>query len=123
MRSLLLFAPANDPSFAESIVPLLEEQGFRVDAFSKASECTEAVECCEYVACVVKLGKKGNLGVDVIAACRRRFGPSVVTAVHSATAARDDALRERLSGTPGVDLFAEHGGEAELAAQLAQAVT
>lgn len=115
--SLLFFCPPNDPSLRAALLPRLCEQ-FRVTCVESALEAVNLVSEQPFEACVAKLGFKGNLGYDVIAALRSVHGLAPFVALHSSTAAAKPKLQEQLKNDLSIDLFTEHGREDELLEQL-----
>eukprot|EP00927_Polykrikos_kofoidii_P037365 TRINITY_DN31510_c0_g3_i1.p1 TRINITY_DN31510_c0_g3~~TRINITY_DN31510_c0_g3_i1.p1 ORF type:complete len:494 (-),score=59.00 TRINITY_DN31510_c0_g3_i1:282-1712(-) len=117
--ALLFFGPPNDPAFVKQILPPLRKL-FDVTHVDAAADGVQAVQERSYVACVAKLGTKGNLGSDVIAELRRVQGFSPFVVIHSATASTNASMREKLNEAFKIDLFAAHGEEEDLLSALAQ---
>eukprot|EP01062_Namystynia_karyoxenos_P011883 TRINITY_DN1426_c3_g1_i1.p1 TRINITY_DN1426_c3_g1~~TRINITY_DN1426_c3_g1_i1.p1 ORF type:complete len:639 (+),score=185.29 TRINITY_DN1426_c3_g1_i1:85-1917(+) len=114
---LLLFGPPNDPEMPRRLTSLLE-RAYQVDHFDTTAAGAAAAAERPYAACVAKLGTKGNLGYQVVHALRRAQGPTPFIAVHSATAAKDPAIRDRWTRELRVDTFADHSSEQDLVQKL-----
>lgn len=122
---LLLFCPAYDDGTRARLERALA-CAYDVCHFSSASEAVAAVEevgargsgrGAAFAACVAKLGKRGNLGTEVIQALRRAAAvappdrtPSVVV-VHSATAVAHPSTAEALRSELGVAAVVDHSSE------------
>jgi len=111
--SLLFFCPPTDGELATLLMPQLQ-QHFHVVHVETAEDGVRAVSERKFAVCLAKLGSKGNLGRDVIAALRSAQGNDPQVIVHSSTAERDMRLQEKWRAEFGVDLFTCHGREEEL---------
>merc|ERR1712224_787611 len=96
--AMLFFGPPNDPSVVRNVLPKLREI-FDVDWVDSALDGIHAVAYRSYVALVAKLGTKGNLGVDVVAALRAIQGERPFVIIHSATAAANQKMQANLKET------------------------
>jgi len=93
--AMLFFGPPNDPSVVRTMLPKLRES-FDVDWVDSALDGIHAVANRSYVALVAKLGTKGNLGTDVIAALREIQDEKPFVVIHSATAAANHEMQAKL---------------------------
>jgi hypothetical protein len=110
--ALLFFSGSTDPKAVKRLRPVLE-QWFAVHVFVVAQKAIDAIMAgdVQFAVCIAKLGSKGNLGVDVLRVLRAVQGRGPFVAIHSATAAEDRHLQEKLEGSIGVDLFVSHEDE------------
>jgi len=115
---MLFFGPPNDPEIVRRLLPRLQLL-FDVDFVGSASEGVSAAQGRRYAACVAKLGTAGNLGCDIMVALRHCQGTGPFLAIHSATAAANPRMREKLQRDLSVNLFVAPGGEEELLEALA----
>ena len=120
----LFFGPDNDPGAVERLVPRLAAH-FTVHHFRRAQQAAASALAQQpgYSLCVAKLGTRGNLGADVLAALRASAHSSACPVlIHSSTAAADPQLQQALAEHFGVAAFTSTGTEeavmAALAAQL-----
>lgn len=119
-KPLLLFFCPNDPALLKTLHPQLEGE-FIVHCFEEAADACAAASTHPYQACVSKLGTKGNLGRDVIAAFRSARGLAPFVAIHSATAGANPATRGKLNQDFCINYFTQHGDEAGLLVALRSA--
>eukprot|EP00009_Paramoeba_aestuarina_P004238 CAMPEP_0201510634 /NCGR_PEP_ID=MMETSP0161_2-20130828/3238_1 /ASSEMBLY_ACC=CAM_ASM_000251 /TAXON_ID=180227 /ORGANISM="Neoparamoeba aestuarina, Strain SoJaBio B1-5/56/2" /LENGTH=454 /DNA_ID=CAMNT_0047905831 /DNA_START=73 /DNA_END=1434 /DNA_ORIENTATION=- len=112
LPALLFFGPETDPGAVVRLVPKFSEN-FVVFHFDDVEEAVEEVEKGDvmWVACVAKLGSKGNLGRDVMKAMRKKYSNAFIV-LHSSTAGRKEETRKRVSEyVGGIDLFVAHSNE------------
>jgi len=92
-----------------------------VHHYDDASEAMEAILDYPYIACVAKLGTKGNLGIDVIKCLREKDaknGTKSFIIVHSTTAVDSKPTVKWLLEERGVDLVVDWRNEEELIQKL-----
>lgn len=111
--AMLFFGPQNDPDFLRKALPRAREW-FDVDFVDETDDGIQAVGERFYVACVAKLGSKGNTSYPIIDALRKSQGAKPFVAIHSATAAANPAIRDRLVKDLSVNLFVSQGQEDDL---------
>lgn len=120
--ALLFFGPPNDSDILRVVLPRLRES-FDVDWVDSAADGEQAATHRSYVACVAKLGTRGNLGRDVITALREAQGTRPVVIIHSATAARSPEFCENMRQELAVNHFVAPGEEEALYRALAPLAT
>jgi len=119
---LLFFGPPTDPKLVNRLVPILSEY-FTVHHYDDASEAIEGISEYNYVACVAKLGSKGNLGIDVVKTLRQKERENLSTIksciiIHSTTAVDSNSTTKYLYDELGIDLLVDYRNEQKLVQKL-----
>lgn len=114
---LLFFGPPNDPETIQRLTPQLCEF-FHIDVADSEGCGVQLASAHSYVACVAKLGTKGNKGTTVIEALRMRQGDVPFVVVHSATAKSKPDTCARLVAKYHVNRIFDHDSEVELVEAL-----
>eukprot|EP01063_Lacrimia_lanifica_P035814 TRINITY_DN6929_c0_g1_i2.p1 TRINITY_DN6929_c0_g1~~TRINITY_DN6929_c0_g1_i2.p1 ORF type:complete len:611 (+),score=220.23 TRINITY_DN6929_c0_g1_i2:66-1898(+) len=120
---LVFFGPSTDPAAVRRLLPAISALGYDVLHFTAANDAVKYINSAPAapVACVAKLGQRGNHGEDVLGAFRKRAGDKAFAAVHSHTAlASKKTQRHVHENVGGVDIFVDGDCEGVLLKRLAK---